>query len=327
MKIMLTFLLFLSHQIYSQPVITSLNVPDSMTTVSFKYCSNPQIINSPSGPNQIWNFTILDSCSTTSGYIYYYQSSTSVVVPTSFDSANIILGTSWIDFLQINPSIYRYLGWNYNNTASVIYYNPIDILRLPITYNDSFIDTFFYTQSTPPFGGDVRGTVTILADAWGILFTGSFNIPNVLRIKTHYYSDGQLYDLSGPYQYVHENYYLYTFYSPNHRDKLVEIRTDSIGNLGSITYQDFLNPILESNTNSYFDISPNPSSGKFSITNTRNEEIEINIFNSFAKLIYRTKLESNQKEIDLTNENNGIYFCVIVNKNNSTFKRKLIKHD
>lgn len=300
-----------------------MNVPDSMTSNLFNSCSNhPQIIISPPGSNQVWNYSILDTCSNQAPGLNTYYSASITTTPNYWDSANIAFGTGWVAYYQVNSNVYRELGSNYQNYTAYSYFgNPRDLLRFPVNYTDSFVDEFSEYSSAPTQSGSLYGADTVVADAWGTLITAAATIPNVMRVRDHRYSDGSILSSSGT-QPVHNNYIIYTFYSPLYHDKLLEIQTDSTGLPIYLKYQDFLNPINKISFDSYFELSPNPSNGRFILINTRNENIEINIYNLEGKNTYSSVVETYQSEIDLTNESNGIYYCIIKDESNSILEKK-----
>ena len=325
MKALILFFVLFTTQLYPQPVITFLNIPDSSTTISQRSCQNVDLIITPPGPNQLWDYSDLDSCNTLPVYATtFFGCSPDMYQSTSFDTANIV--TNEYLYFQISPDIYREFGRN--PLSYIISTNdPRDILRLPVNYLDSFSDYHSFSVTTPRTGGNTIGTSYVVADAWGTLITNAVTLNDVLRIRTYTVTDGSYVDSHGNPYYNHSVSITYSFFSATARCPVLEIQTDSIENITRIYYQDFLNPVFESTTNPYFKISPNPSTGKFSISNARNEEIEITIYNSVGKKVYKTLSESNKKDIDLTEENNGIYFCVIIDENNSVITKKLIIHD
>lgn len=72
-------------------------------------------------------------------------------------------------------------------------------------------------------------------------------------------------------------------------------------------------------------ISPNPSAGIFSISSNSNiNDFEISVVNILGEEIYKTKMISNTTELDLSNQQNGVYFVKINSNENSITKRIII---
>jgi hypothetical protein len=73
-----------------------------------------------------------------------------------------------------------------------------------------------------------------------------------------------------------------------------------------------------------FQISPNPSSGIFSVKTDKN--LKINVFNTIGKLILKKEI-SDGSEVDLSNTSAGVYFYQIQSIDNQEIikKGKLVK--
>ena len=80
--------------------------------------------------------------------------------------------------------------------------------------------------------------------------------------------------------------------------------------------------IDETNSNNTFSISPNPSSGKFTIDNSKGVS-ELVITNILGEKIYKQIIDSGKTEIDLSNQPEGIYFVQVKN-DAKTIARKVV---
>lgn len=101
--------------------------------------------------------------------------------------------------------------------------------------------------------------------------------------------------------------------------------TNGCQNYSAITINVSPCTVLKQNaTYNYFEIYPNPSSGKFMITAT-SEIKEIFVFDVLGDIVLKTELNTNEiKQIDLSDKSNGIYF-VKINVNGTTLTRKIVK--
>jgi FtsP/CotA-like multicopper oxidase with cupredoxin domain len=72
----------------------------------------------------------------------------------------------------------------------------------------------------------------------------------------------------------------------------------------------FISSVDELSGDSY--IYPNPTNGKINLVNVKGE---INIYDSFGKLILKTTLNTNEENIDVSHLNSGVYFIKTTNKN------------
>lgn len=81
----------------------------------------------------------------------------------------------------------------------------------------------------------------------------------------------------------------------------------------------------ENNLNTSIFISPNPSSGIFTITfmNVKSK-IEIEIFNDLGKRVVSTETNNSTTEIDLGKQGKGIYAAFFTDENKNVASRKLV---
>ena len=93
---------------------------------------------------------------------------------------------------------------------------------------------------------------------------------------------------------------------------------------GSI-YLDLCTGINESGGFSEITLSPNPNSGKFSIQSSLNKIESIKIYNTLGATIYQSPTPKLKSEIDLSNQDNGIYFVQIIDDKMNVVNRKIIK--
>ena len=71
-------------------------------------------------------------------------------------------------------------------------------------------------------------------------------------------------------------------------------------------------------------ISPNPSSGIFKLSEANSQTYKIAIYDVYSNCIYNGIIKSNEDQIDLINKASGIYFYKIESPNGITFTGKLV---
>ena len=79
---------------------------------------------------------------------------------------------------------------------------------------------------------------------------------------------------------------------------------------------------IQEATTFHTSIYPNPTKGIFSIR-TDVDDLEVEIFTTLGKLIWKEKISGRLEQIDLSTANKGIYFVKLKN-GNKTEKRKLV---
>ncbi|MEB3800384.1 M4 family metallopeptidase [Flavobacterium columnare] len=84
----------------------------------------------------------------------------------------------------------------------------------------------------------------------------------------------------------------------------------------------------EINNFEYFEISPNPSNGKFDITLSTDQEVKVKIFDLGGRNVFERKYEVKgsvfNNEIDLSNISSGVYILNIESKNKKESRRIII---
>ncbi len=81
--------------------------------------------------------------------------------------------------------------------------------------------------------------------------------------------------------------------------------------------------INDPNTLNPISVSPNPSNGNFIII-CPNQNSKLNIYNILGEIIYTQELKSNKSEINISNQNKGIYFYQMMNAEKVVGNGKLV---
>jgi len=272
------------------------------------------------GINQTWNFDTLDFfTSTTSNTVEVSSLSNGSLYPNANIGLQSLDSGSEGFYLATSDaqSFYGAVGLNSGGiTSSVVYDDPQDFIRYPMTIDDSFTDDFGGTvTTTAPF--DRSGSTTVIADGYGTLITpiGTYN--NVLRLFTQMeYNDS--FNGGNPFVFYTEN--RYSWYDANSGFPLVlytEIYTNGALTISSLGYLD----VLPSSTNAALDseiqlsVFPNPTAEQIFVdyTLTENTEVSVSILNLVGKQVVSLSNETqgagdHRLNADLSHLPNGSYF-------------------
>ena len=79
--------------------------------------------------------------------------------------------------------------------------------------------------------------------------------------------------------------------------------------------------------NSKFQISPNPSNGKFALIMNNEQGItnnEVTVFNAIGQVVHQQISKSANQQIDLSNNPDGVYYCTMKNEKWTTTKKLVL---
>ena len=131
------------------------------------------------------------------------------------------------------------VGASDSNLAAVtVYSNPDDILRFPMTYGTSYVDSFVWAVTYSSGTYTHIGSDSVIADGWGTLTTPAGTFQNTLRVKRIISGKSAPGACCGAFKYI-----IYTWYDVAHKDYLLlsntSVDTSSgqpIVNMNSITF-------------------------------------------------------------------------------------------
>ncbi len=277
------------------------------------------------GQNQMWNFSNLPAAATPS-------SITSFSLASAIPSSSLFPGTTLVEVAPDNvfgfmksvtsPSVgYTALGFMVPQTFTMSYTDPLLIMQFPFTYGTSYSDNFSANMASdqPVAMGTSTGYATYAGAGTGTLvLPGGAVFTNVLQEKTILYSHDHW---QAPLSYVDKTTSTsFLYYHASQKEPLLTFMyvTDSLSN---VTYHSVsvhkskssTVGINEQNINAGFSLFPNPARDRFSVsfTNTQNEEVQLEIYNSAGELV---RLESLGREMQVSREIEvgdlpaGIYF-------------------
>jgi hypothetical protein len=241
-------------------------------------------------------------------------------------------GTNYYVYYHNNGSAYQRIGNVQPDT--VIYSDPANEFPYPVSYGNTFSDTYYasYHQTT---GGDLvhmSGVVSETADGSGtiILPTGTYG--NVLRVSGTRTEHDTIF--STPTIYVYEKITYYNWYQANLYWPLMQIMiTDITPSLGGKIHNKQVGYrmgtpagiIDKNNTGEIMKISPNPSpTGIFQLWfSDKNDQVnQLEVIDVTGRII--NKIIGPAAEVNLSDQKEGIYFYQIQTLKGRTFTGKLL---
>lgn len=298
----------------AQPTITSseaLSSSLSIITANNVLITNLNVSPGPSGANVTWNFSAYTS--TNSGTTVNSGCPNTAhcnQFPTANRIANRLDNNS---YYEINSTEANAIG-TYNSISGdkVIFSDPKKGFQFPITYGQTFTDTYsYYLQGNPDV---TTGTVTSEVDAYGTLITPYGTRANVLRIKRidNYVIPNLLPGIPG--YFSDETYEWISDYG--YPILLYRIANGSGGGVSIPTVKElvYTSHIAELSTNenslkNKISISPNPAQDEIQILETA-KITEVQIINFEGKLI--KKVNPINKKIIVSNLPRGNYLLKII---------------
>jgi len=290
--------------------------------------------------NKVWDQSGLFLTGTS--YDFYYVDP--ALVPAnlgkdSFPSATIARGESgaagYFYYQNTDSAIHRQ-GWFSSATNYGIYENGTMAteFQFPITAGQTFNSTYNGRYSPFNVGEDSvkieSGTVTINADMQGTLILPTGTFTDVLRLRVLENFHIKVYFLGVPIiDYLIEDDYIYWFSDSILQPLLISGVTtvDGTPEPPVLRFQPISTPTgLAEPAAENFTLSPNPSTGKFTISslqaNAKAQSIEISTLS--GQVIYTTSvLTPATREIDLSHFPKGMYF-VKINDGEHIMSKKLV---
>lgn len=290
--------------------------------------------------NKVWDFSALMTTGTSVDFVFNDPST--LLASDGKDS----FPTATIAKKQSDASGCFY----YKNTANNInrigaYVSPTNYLiyntttvatefHFPITAGGNFSST--YNGNFAPFGvGEdstiiESGTLSISADMQGQLSLPIGNFNSVLRLHVieSFHMKTYMMGMAIMDNVISDDYYYWfvdTIFQPLVIYGITTV--DGTAQTPVLRYQSISSPTSVTNVinSDYLNIYPNPAKDVVTIdlNNKNNIHSEINIYNVMGMLVKSELIQSNQKQINIDDLNNGIYL-IEVKSNNKTQKQKLI---
>jgi hypothetical protein len=320
----------------AQPTITGNAVtPSAGETYTYHGYDASTFNPGASGANVTWDFSGVASSGATT---YSYINTGSAPHGSSFPSSNVAIYDAAApseSFYQLDASQYSVAGIVQGNNDIVDDYNGDirEIVKFPITYQNTFNETFSGTQfiAQVPFTWNRGGNITIEADGYGTLIMPYGTINNVLRIKTTtVYSDTDPAQVFPPNNYSEE---LYLWYHPSTKSFLFSYVAFELVDFGTTTYTgtylDQVHVGVEELLASAIDLKmyPNPTNDQLSVSfDLQNRsEVQIQVTDMTGRIVMDVPVSSvsagtQTKTVDLSTLQTGMYMVSILVDNRKVTK-------
>lgn len=336
MKISFIFLFFLlaSINLKAQVTITFDNYqPEPNETYSY-YTSDTSISEGNSGADITWDFSNIPQGTTQ--YDYTVKSCIGNGDCDSFPSADYFTHVPEGDHKIFHINNLSGVQINGRGTAfgSFIYTDPQMILKFPMTYLNTYYDSFacYYII---PFGNinyGANGLYNQIVDGYGTLKTPQGIYTGVLRVKSnitiHYYG------ATGATPQIEENY---LWYQPGISHAIMQIRYVLSDPSKTVTYTTTSPKNTGETALSNIDadmsllkIYPNPAINSFNIDFSGSKVNEIMVKDIVGKSILKKKIPNNAQnnysiEILTSSWSKGVYIIEVSTSEKSYFRKIIIE--
>lgn len=325
MKRKLTFAIFLALNTaaFAQPVIEAAHFPAASHSESFDVEDPNSLTPGGSGANQIWDFS--EAVPT----VFMWSNISLDIIPvesaplaSTFPSANYCVkrtnveGNLFYAFYNISATAMELVGTIYVNgfpySVYPQYLSDTEIqFQFPYSYNTSIADTAQSPEST------AAAQINSVYDAYGTLITpfGTYN--DVIRYK---------------HTSIQPNGSTQTFYYWYNSNPFYEIMRGDFGGVanGENNYiqihknTTFLGVVQQEQAQ--FSVYPNPTTGDFTIGNTRGLRGTATVYDMLGKVVMAEADLDSSNTISLKNCSAGVYFVQVTDQNKRVLQtRKIIK--
>lgn len=323
-----------STALLAQPTLTTANNPVPNQLYKYQTPSPTGFNPGVSGANITWNFGNLnpDNAAIEGQAIAANQASTGNMYPNATVAIVEANGTETYYYGDTDgQGFYGAMSSSGGTTAGVNYTDPQDLIQYPMTYNNSFSDSFSGTVGASGSSFNRSGTATVAADGHGTLITPAGTFTNVLRLKTNMtYSD----QVAGQtiVAYTEERY---TWYDASSAYPLLTytILTANGATSAFVNYLDASAVSIEEvviNTTADLSIKPNPATdfANLNFELLKSADVQVTVFNLIGqeKIVIPNRnfnKGKNQIDINLDQLSSGTYF-VRLDIDGNVVTRKLV---
>ncbi|MFW6020431.1 MAG: T9SS type A sorting domain-containing protein [Bacteroidales bacterium] len=310
----------------AQPTLTGSNVNPVIGT-SFTSNTCNYVSEGNSGADQTWDLSSMNVTDSTKVSI---ELPSNTQYSNSFPSANIAWvrsGSDEVAYYNASSSALQFYGMHIPGTTTLSYDDPEDELQFPITYDDSYTDTWDVEYTANGITFYREGTTTVTADGYGTLITpeGTFN--NVLRVHTEQiYQDSA--SISGSPYIMDYDLNAYTWYKEGYHSFLATTFSLNSPN-GPQSSASYISNLPVSTNEITRDISckvfPNPASENVNIELSAKGDVSVKLLNSAGQQVEATVHEQDQNlRIDVSNLPEGLYLVRIVQDETNLITKKIV---
>lgn len=318
----LALMLFLSV-LQAQPTVTSssfnFNIGDEF--IMHHSAGTPtEIPPGPDGENVAWDISDIDfSSSTTTEQV--------LAADPNYPEANfsIFYGTTTAHVEVTGSEIWMHAFETPN--ATLEYSNPTLNIFFPMSYQDSYYNTFECTFTSNQVDFTRSGWETLTCDGYGTLTTPEGTVYNVLRYLVHqeYTDESDMMDID----YVVSTY---VWVSPDYNYYIASVHSTWMSFDGSTSYGAMYNPgapvSVERHDNNQLSFFPNPTSDNINfIFDQTNAPSVIQIHDLSGRLIETVEPHNGigGAQLDVSSYKNGVYLVTSTFSNGTTSTKKFVK--
>ncbi len=305
---------------------SSTHIPSIGSSYDYYAVSSPSLNISQGGANANWDFSGLAGSLITIDYI----DPANALDPSSFPLADIVGattqgGATTENYYSTSNSDLTIVGNYQPNVLRVTYTNPRELMKFPITYGNTFSETFSGTNENLAVTSsmDADGTVDIEADGYGNLILPYTTVQNVLRIRVVTNTD--LSFMSTPIGTATDT--IYMWYNASTKSRIASYTIsylNGILNFTAATYIDQSDLVTGGIGLPEFDYSysfyPNPASD-FITFNNANDITSVSIYSLDGKAVLSAELTG--QKLDISDLEKGMYLLQYATQG-KTYTEKLI---
>lgn len=314
----------------AQPTITGSGVNYVIGT-SFTNNTCDYISEGNAGANQTWDFS---SMNVTGNIQISIEQPSNTAQSSSFPNANIAWVTSGssgeVAYYNASSSSLQFYGIHVPGSATIPYNDPENQLQFPITYNDTYSDTWDAVFTASGITYHREGTTTVTADGYGTLITPAGTYNNTLRIHIkQIYQDSA--NIAGTPYVINYDVDTYSWYKEGYKSYLASIYTLSSthGPQSSASYISNLPVSMNEITrDASCKVFPNPASEKVNIELSTTGNVNVKLINASGHQVKTTAFVKGQNlQLDVSALPEGLYFARIVQgETNLVTKKIVVKH-
>ena len=309
------FILF-STAGFSQPELTSSNLANTgdsytiYTNTSLPASSDP----GSSGSNVTWDFSAIQQGNSSS--LTYASTSNQ-----DYPNANIKFDTQGSsNYFDVSNDAYTYYGFSASGATSN-FTDGQDQARVPMSFNDSYLDAFSGTYDAFGQVFERTGELNVTYDGYGTLQTPQGTYSNVLRLEIIRTSTDEM---NG--QTLSNNLdTIYFWFNESTRHPIMTYTINYVDGSEQgrfLNYIDDADVVLSTNLNNITVNSfPNPARNEIMISSKENINV-IEIYTINGRKVLNKQVNSSSFEVDVSSLRKGQYFYLLKNTKGTILSRK-----